>query len=196
MSNTAKKQITTQQIVLIGMMAAMAFVSNYIRIPLGESKVHVGNAVCALNGLLFGPWAGFAASGIGNFLYDLMTGYGAESLITLVSKGAISTVTALVAGKLMKLNQLDVKAQVHLVVGCVLGALTYVALYMLKTFLFGLYVNGLGMDATLIKMGAKLPASMINAVFAAVAAPILFNALYPALKAIGLAGTKAKNSSK
>ena len=68
----------------------------------------------------------------------------------------------------------------------VLGALTYVALYMAKTFIFGQLVDGMTLDAVTVKMLSKLPGSCMNAVFAAVVAPILFNALRPALKHAGL----------
>ena len=66
------------------------------------------------------------------------------------------------------------------------GAFAYVALYMLKTFVFGLTVNGLTLEATGLKMAAKLPGSVINAVFASVAGPVLFSALRPALRHAGL----------
>ena len=66
------------------------------------------------------------------------------------------------------------------------GALTYVALYMLKAYIFGMFVNGLGLDGTLVKMGTKLPGSLINALFASVAGPGLFFALKPALDHAGL----------
>ena len=53
---------------------------------------------------------------------------------------------------------------------------------MLKTFIFGLTVKGLTLDATVVSMLSKLPGSVINAVFATIVSPVLFNALRPALK--------------
>ena len=164
----------------------MAFISNLIRIHLGDSKVHVGNAVCLLNGLLFGPLAGFLASGIGNMLYDLMTGYGAECMITFVSKGAIAVVCGLIAGNVINHEGLNKKDMTRVIISCILGALIYVVLYMMKTFVFGLTVNGLTMEATKIKMLSKLPASLINAAFAAIAVPLLYPVLHPALRKVGL----------
>ena len=52
----------TVRLCLIGMMAAVACVSNYISIPFFASRFHVGNAVCVLCGLLLGPVAGFFAA--------------------------------------------------------------------------------------------------------------------------------------
>ena len=59
---------------------------------------------------------------------------------------------------------------------------------MLKTFVMGLTVKGLTMDATLVSMGSKLPASLINAVFATVVAPVLMNALHHPLHRMGVLG--------
>ena len=73
-----------------------------------------------------------------------------------------------------------------LIVSCVLGALTYVALYMLKTWLFKMYVEPVPVDTIPGIMVAKLGPSLINAVFAIVTAPIFFHAVRPALKAGGI----------
>lgn len=177
---------TTLRICYVALMTALVFVSNYFRIPFMDTKLTVANALCAISGLLFGPWLGFAAAGVGSFLYDLTTGYGAESLITLVSKGAIAVVAGLIAARVSQKKQTGSADVVRVVIACALGALTYVALYMLKTYLFGLYVNGLTLDATYVKMAAKLPGSLINAVFAAIAGPVLYLALKPALQHAGL----------
>ena len=81
-----------------------------------------------------------------------------------------------------------------LFVAAAAAALTYVALYMLKTFVMGLTVYGLTMEATLAKMLSKLPASLINAVFATIAAPILMNALHLPLYKLGVLTTAEKKA--
>lgn len=179
---TGKKTFSALFLTVTGVMAALACISNLIRIPLGESMISVSNAVCVLCGLILGPASGFLAAGIGNFLYDIFVGYGYESLITFISKGAIALVVAFLSGELRKKEKLQPGDSPRLFLACALGALTYVVLYMLKTFIFGLTVNGLTMEATWIRMGAKLPASLINAVFAAIAAPVFYAAVRPALK--------------
>ena len=73
-----------------------------------------------------------------------------------------------------------------MILASVCGALTYVVLYMLKTLIMGLTVNGLTWDATLVKMGTKLPASLLNAAFATVTAPILMQALHQPLHHLGV----------
>ena len=73
-----------------------------------------------------------------------------------------------------------------LVVSCVLGALTYVALYMLKTWLFKMYVEPVPVETIPGVMVEKLIPSLINAGFAVVTAPIFYHAVNPALKAGGI----------
>lgn len=74
----------------------------------------------------------------------------------------------------------------RLVVGSVVGALSYVALYMLKTYIFQRFVHGYPLDAVVVTMAGKLPASLINAVFAMIVAPILYAAIAPQLRRKGM----------
>ena len=185
--NTNENRSKTVRLCFLGLMTAIVFVVNYLRIPFMGTQLHMTNALCVLCGLLFGPGAGFLAAGLGSGLYDIVAGWGAECVITFINKGVIALVAGLIAYKTCrkedKLNSADM---VRIVVGCVLGALSYVALYMLKTFVFGQLVDGLTMDAVTVKMASKLPGSLMNAAFAFIVAPILFSALRPALKSAGL----------
>jgi len=176
----------TFRMCFIGLMAAIVFVVNYLRIPFMGTQLHMTNALCVLCGLLFGPGAGFMAAGLGSALYDIVAGWGAECIITFVNKGAIALLAGLIAGKAVRTEPLTAKAHVRIVLGGALGSLTYVALYMLKTTVAGLMIDGLAMDAVTVKLLTKLPGSLMNAAFAMIVAPILYNALRPALKHAGV----------
>ena len=176
----------TFRLCFIGLMAAIVFVVNYLRIPFMGTQLHMTNALCVLCGLLFGPGAGFMAAGLGSGLYDIVAGWGAECIITFINKGAIALVAGLIAYKAGRKEPMDTAAHAKVIIGSVLGALTYVALYMLKTLIFGLTVDGLTMEAVTVKLLSKLPGSLMNAAFAFIVAPILYNALRPALKHAGL----------
>ena len=176
----------TFRICFIGLMAAIVFVVNYLRIPFMGTQLHMTNALCVLCGLLFGPGAGFLAAGLGSGLYDIVAGWGAERVITFINKGVIALVAGLIAYKAARKDVTTSADRVRIVAGSVLGALAYVALYMLKTFVFGQLVDGLTLDAVIAKMLTKLPGSLMNAVFAFIVAPILLGALKPALKKAGL----------
>ena len=170
----------------IGLMAAIVFVVNYLRIPFMGTQLHMTNALCVLCGLLFGPGAGFLAAGIGSGLYDIVAGWGAECILTFINKGAIALVAGWIGYASAKKSEKTALDRARIITASVLGALCYVALYMLKTFVFGQLVDGLTMDAVTAKMLTKLPGSLINAVFAFIVAPILHSALYPALTHAGL----------
>ena len=176
----------TFKICFIGLMAAIVFVVNYFRIPFMGTQLHMTNALCVLCGLLFGPGAGFLAAGIGSGLYDIVAGWGAECIITFINKGAIALVAGLIGYHAARKDAPALADHAKIILGSILGALTYVALYMLKTFVAGQLIDGLTLDAVTAKMLTKLPGSLMNAVFAFIVAPILLGALKPALKKAGL----------
>ena len=121
-ANRSARRDSTFRICFIGLMAAIACVSNYISIPFFASRFHVGNAVCVLCGLLLGPASGFLAAGIGNGLFDIIGGYGLEFIITFINKGAIALVTGLIAYKTARKTKLEKADYVRIVIGCVIGA--------------------------------------------------------------------------
>lgn len=176
-----KQPWSVAEIAYIGVMAAIILAVTEFRIPLGESKVHLANAFCLLAGMLLGPVSGGLASGIGSALYDVFAGYDvAGILITFVSKFAM----AWVCGKLMP-DRENKRLNLHrTVLASIAGALTYVALYMLKTYVYQRIVYQNPLDAVAIVMWGKLIPSLINALAAVIVAPILYHALRPALKAL------------
>ena len=175
MKNQDKKVLNT---VLVGALAAMVYVVTLFRFPLLGSKVHFANAVCLLSGLLLGPNLGGVAAGLGSALYDLtMYNEGIVNLlITFVSKFAMAWVCGKLAGK-----PEEKQPVVRVVIACVCGALTYVALYMLKTGVYGAIAGNIWAP-----MVSKFPASIINAGAAIVAAPVFYHAVRPALHAAGI----------
>ena len=177
-------------IVFGAVMAAIICVITLFRIPLGQSKVHFANAMCLLAGLLLGPVTGGLSAGLGSALYDVLFG-GYDFLnaaITFVSKFAMAWVTAVLFRSMVRKHEnpgLNETA-LPLVISCIAGALTYVALYMLKTWIFKMYVEPVPADTIPTVMVAKLIPSLINAAFAIVVAPIFYHAVLPALKSIGV----------
>ena len=167
------------RLVFAAMLAAMVFVVTMFRFPLLGSKVHFANAVCLLCGLLLGPVWGGAAAGMGSFLYDLfMYNEGIINLlITFVSKFAMAWVCAMV----FKAFGQKRRQPVPLAIACAAGALSYVALYMLKSAVYGAIAGN-----AWAAVASKFPASIINAGAAIVAAPIFYHAVVPALKAGGI----------
>ena len=80
----------------------------------------------------------------------------------------------------------DAKNHSWNIAACVVGAWTYVVLYMLKTFVYQKFVYGYPGDTVWAALLSKFPASAINAAAAMIVAPILYTALRPALQKAGL----------
>ena len=72
-----KQPISTKKIVFAALMAALTTAGSAIRVTLplevaGTTSFHLGNIMCAIAGLLLGPWLGGASAGIGSMIYDMM----------------------------------------------------------------------------------------------------------------------------
>ncbi len=164
------------------MMAAMVFVVTLFRFPLLGSKVHFANAVCLLSGMLLGPVTGGLAAALGSAIYDATFGYDMINvIITFISKFAM----AFVCGRLMLLHR-DRERIDRTVLASAAGAITYVALYMLKTWIYNSFVYGYPPDTVWATMLSKLIPSLINAAVAVAAAPLFYHAILPALRAGGI----------
>ena len=187
-----KTTISTKKIVITALMAALTVAGSAIRVTLpidigGNTSFHLGNIMCALSGLLLGPWYGGLAAGIGSMIYDFTNPlYIAESWITLLTKGAYGLVAGLVflgAAKLFRKQESAVwVAYVRAAIASAAGAVTYAVLYLLKSYLKGILVSGLTHDAALLALAAKLPATIFNGAVAIIFAPILVVAIKAALK--------------
>lgn len=176
-----KSFFTISKIALLAMMAAIVCVVSFYRFPLLGSKVHFANAMCLLSGLLFGPMGGGIAAGLGSAISDISYGYELDQIIvTFVTKFLMAAICAWIAQPKKEVRR------GRIVLGCILGALGYVALYMLKTFVYQAFVYGFPMQTVWATMLGKLPASLLNAVVAIIAAPIFYAALRPALKRAGM----------
>ena len=183
------RKFTIHHIVYTALMAAVVYVLTLLYVPLGESKVHMGNAASMLAGLILGPWLGGLASGVGAFFFDVTRGgFGIlEALVTFASKFLMAMAVGLIAGAHKREGSvLESKGHLRVILGCVVGGLVYIALYMLKTFVKQHFIGGVPLDGTWVAMLGKLPATSINNGFAAVVTPILYTALRPALNAIGV----------
>ena len=79
MRNGSKKVL--YNMVIIALFRALTFFGTDLQIPLGTSKVHLGNFVCILAGLLCGGLVGGISGSLGMGLNDLLSGYGPDTYI-------------------------------------------------------------------------------------------------------------------
>lgn len=194
--NESKSSRVLSMLCMTAVMAALVAVGSnlQIQIPsiLGTSRFHLGNVMCALSGLLLGPWWGALGSGLGSALYDLLldpTRF-AEFPITFVTKG----VYGLVAGAVFYRVFRGRSNYVSEAVASALAAVSYIVVYLAKSFFYnGLLIKGLTAQAAWLGVLEKIPSSLFNGIVAVVFAPILGVALHRALKAAHLDRLTAAN---
>ena len=167
-------------IIAVGLMAALCFVGNYlqIKIPNGVliTRIHCGNSMCLLAGLLFGGLNGGLASGIGAALYDVFDPvYIVSAPFTFLSKFAMGIVCGLLAKSQKRLKS----ETAHIITAAVLGQLAYIVCYLGKTFISQL-ILGYTLETALIATGTNLITSSVNAVIAVcVSVPLYFGLKKP-----------------
>ena len=189
--NMRKEQRLIVKICAVAMMAAIVFVGNYLRVKIpvslgGTTSFTLANILCALAGLLLGPWWGGLAAGMGSAIYDMLDPeYIVEAPITFLTKGMYGLVAGLVLYYVFK-NSREKYGPQALATAC--AAVAYLLVYSVKNFFFNaMFLEGLTEPVQCwIVVASKLPASVFNGVVAVVIAPILGVALMKALRAAHL----------
>ena len=175
----ASQTISTRRIAFAAMMAALTCAGSAIRITMpiqiaDTTSIHLGNIMCALSGILFGPWLGGLAAGLGSAIYDMFNPmYISEAWLTFLMKGMYGLIPGLIM-LLWKIWQAAVASSG--------GAIAYAILYLLKTYFKSVLVKGYTHEAALLGVFAKVPSTVFNGVVAVIFAPILAVAIRNALK--------------
>ena len=176
------------KLVLAALMAALVAVFSKLQIQIpaiiGVSRFHLGNVMCALSGILLGPWWGGLASGVGSAIFDLFDPiHIADFPITLITKGLYGMISGLVFFKGFR-RKSNYGTEV---VASLCGAVTYAVLYLAKKFfLDAMLVAGMDSSAAWLVVLEKIPSTAFNAVVAVIFAPILGVAIRKWLKSAKL----------
>ena len=191
-SNTRTKIL---RLCVAAAMAAIVFVSNYLRITMpvavgGVTAFTLANILCALSGILLGPGLGFLAAGIGSGLYDLTNpAYVMEAPITFCTKGMYGLIAGLVLHVVfVKLLKKQADSYVPQVVSSACAAVAYMIVYLVKNFFYnGMLIEGYteAVQCWAVVI-AKIPATLVNGALAIIFAPILGVAIRKALKSAKL----------
>ncbi len=167
------KKITIMDITRIGIMAAAVYVSSaFIQIPIptaiDNTRLHMGNVMCLLSGMLLGPLQGGLAAGIGSMFFDLTNpAYIASAPFTFLFKFFM----AWICGKITSDHSTHLRQKY--ILGAIAGSFTYVVLYLSKSFIEHRFIVGLPTEAVMLTIAQKAVVSGINAVVAcAVAVPL------------------------
>lgn len=182
-------KLTTKKIVMVALLAALTTAGSALRIKIpvsffGTSAFHLGNILCALSGILLGPWLGGLAAGLGSAIYDMFDPfYISECWITFLTKGAYGLAAGLVAWSGKKVWSADSAHSCgKAYLATITGALVYAGIYLSKSFFYnGMLLAGLAPAAAGIMLLDKLPATVFNAAIAIICAPPLAIAISKAL---------------
>jgi len=186
-SNSNNSKFGLYDIVVIGLMAAVCFVTTYflrieIPTPAGPTNIKIGNVFCLLAGLLFGGWRGGLAAGIGSMFFDIVNpAYITSAPFTLV----FFFMMGFVAGLVSHLGGRNGKSLAFNIIGALGGALSYFVLHISKSVI-ELLIAGSDFTAALVACSTKMITSGINVVTATVLSVIIVIPLRLALEKAGV----------
>ncbi len=178
-----KKNLTTKKLVYVALFTALVYIfSRFFQIPVvtpfGQTRFHLGNVFCLLAGILMGPGFGGLAAGLGSALFDLFDPvYFTSAPITFVTKFAL----AFVAGAIYRKRR-ELVDKKRLAFAAILGQLTYVFLYLLKTYITNKFVMGFTNEAVMAELIPKAGVSLFNALISVIIAFILAMPLLKSVK--------------
>lgn len=189
--NQSKTHQLLIKLTATAVMTAIVFVGNFLRVTMpvplgGVTSFTLANILCALSGILLGPWYGFLAAGLGSAFYDLTNpAYVMEAPITLYTKGMYGLIAGVVLYYVFKNAKEKYGAQLAATVCTAVG---YGLHYFIKTYFYnGMFVNRFTEPAQCWALVvSKVPATVVNGVIAVIFAPILGVALMKALKSAHL----------
>lgn len=183
MQNTSKYAL---RIVAVGLMAALVFAASNISINLFDvlgspTRIHLGNILCLLAGLLFGGVLGGLSAGIGSCFFDLFNPlYIASAPFTF----AFKFLMAFICGKIAYGADSNAQNVKRNFIAAIAGQFSYILLYLGKSFIESLLL-GNALETTLVSIGTKGVVSSVNAVIAILIAVPLAAALRAGLKNTG-----------
>lgn len=177
-----KKKITVREITTVGLMAAMVFVASELSIPIptaiGNTRIHLGNVMCLLSGFLLGPVGGGLSAGIGSAFFDLVNpAYVTSAPFTFVFKFLM----AWVCGILYRAWKNKGKTVLFSAVAGTAGAVTYVILYLAKSFFESYLFLQMPLEGVLVSLVQKGSVSLVNGIIAVIVSVPLSMAIRPVL---------------
>ncbi len=175
---------------MIALLAALTTAGSALRIKIpvtiaGTSAFHLGNIMCALSGILLGPWLGGLAAGLGSAIYDMFDPfYISECWITFLTKGAYGLIAGFVAWSGNNpWSARNAKSCGKAYLATVAGAVAYAVIYLSKSYFYnGMLLSGLTPATAWVNVVDKLPATIFNAAIAIICAPLLAIAISKALE--------------
>jgi uncharacterized membrane protein len=173
----------TRKITFTALFAALVFIfSAFFQIPFatpfGQSRFHLGNVLCILSGILLNPLYGGLSAGLGSVIFDLTNPlYFSSAPTTFINKFLMG----FVAGKVFEKSK-SMSENKRVLFASILGQLTYIILYLLKTFIGSRYFMKLSREAVMAEVAQKGLVSLTNGVISVIVALVLYKVLKGRIK--------------
>lgn len=139
-NNNSEKKTSALDIVQIGLMAALVYVSvAFVNIPIGQKSVlHFGDSTIIVAALLLGKKKGAIASAIGMCLFDVLSPYIIWAPFTFIIKGGMAYVVGAIAYR----NNHKGKNIWNNLMGCILaGIWMIIGYYFAGSILYSSFVT-------------------------------------------------------
>lgn len=162
----------TFRIVLTALFAALVCVATmFIRVPSPTSGyVNLGDGIVLLSAFMLGPVYGSFAAGIGSMLADILAGYPAYAVGTLIIKTVVALVGGAIYRRLHRKNETLVGHVVRIVISGFCAEIFMVLGYFAYSGIFLSY--GIG---AAVEIPGNIIQSLFGVVIASVLTPILMN---------------------
>lgn len=193
------KTMDVRKLTTAALFAALSYISFMflrIDIPVGTEKTafHLGNTFCVLAALILdGFWGGMAGA-VGMTIADLTSGYVTSAPKTFLLKLCIGLIAGLVAHKCFHINQITDKKKLLTasLVSAIAGLSFNVVADPVVGYFYKTWLMGIPQEAA--KIWAKIGAmtTLVNAVLSIIAAVVLYLALRPAMRRMGISKTEAR----
>ena len=173
-----RKKLTTKQLVLYGVLAALFVILAFISVGTNDFKASFESLATLMSGLLFGPIAGFMVGLVGEFIFQIVQyGLDATTVLWLIPYA----VSGLVAGLFGRAYKFDLDTK-HIIIAAIVSELTLTVLNTPVNAVSAI-IQGWGNWATIAAgIPLRLAIMAVRMVIFAVIVPPLYKGLKRAVK--------------
>lgn len=175
------KKISLKTITFIALFSAFIFVSSRLEIRISGTRIHFGNTMCLLSSLILTPITSGLSAGIGSLLFDLVfypSDIPLDFIITFFTKFILSFVSSFIFHKIFHAS----KSTIYILISCILGQISYIFLYLLKTYIQNKYILSLAKEIIYANITLRLGTSSFNALIAIIFSTIIYKSIYKYIK--------------
>ncbi|MCL2592584.1 MAG: ECF transporter S component [Defluviitaleaceae bacterium] len=185
------KKFNVYTLTTIGIMAALIFVSSrfmQVFIPItgdDPTRVHAGNGLALLSGLILGPVKGALAATIGFVMHNL-TSAGSQGPSSIPWTILFRFSSIFICGAIAHMGGRKAKSFGFNLTACIVASIAYMIMFLGRNFIVDYFMQGFETQVVLTRLFTRTVSSTANAVFGIILATVVYQSLYTALKSSNL----------